>query len=181
MAVEFKPETIKLVVGLGNPGTRYRHTAHNAGRAVTLMLANIPETEFRTSQWFCAHRGSPFTFVLPETFMNESGIAVKAALHAFRAKPSACLVIHDDSDLPLGTFRIQYGRGAAGHHGVESVIRMLGTKDFWRLRLGVQPTPLKRERADAFVLKPMSRKTREILAATAEAVRTILAPHQTLR
>jgi PTH1 family peptidyl-tRNA hydrolase len=168
MTPEFKPETIKLIVGLGNPGTRYAHTYHNAGRIAVRALSDAPETGFATG-----HR-----FLVPNTFMNESGSAVKRAL---RVKPKALLVVHDDADLPLGSYRLSFARGAAGHHGVESVIRALGTKEFWRLRIGVRPlsaegpegSRARRAKADTFVLRPMT-KTAEaaILMAVEEFERT---------
>lgn len=164
MTPEFKPETIKLVVGLGNPGTRYARTYHNAGRLAVRALADAPETGFATG---CR-------FFMPSTFMNESGMAVKRAL---RVKPKALLLVHDDADLPLGSYRLAWARGGAGHHGVESVFRALGTREFWRLRIGVRPPSLSRAKADTFVLRPLSRVAEAaILAAVEEFRQTRLYP-----
>ncbi len=104
--------------------------------------------------------------------MNESGSAVARPL---RTSPSTLLLIHDDSDLPLGSYRLMFGRGAAGHHGVESVIKALGTKEFWRLRVGVRPSLPKSAKGDAsrlpagrFVLRPMSKTAETAVRETAE-------------
>lgn len=160
MKPEFKPETIRLVVGLGNPDSRYAHTYHNAGRIAMETL--------ETGDAAFAPRCRFFT---PDTFMNESGSAVARMLRVRGAKPSALLVVHDDADLSLGAYRLQFGRGAAGHHGVESVIASLGTKEFWRLRIGVRSVRLKNAKADAFVLRPMSREDE---AAVEEAAKGFL-------
>jgi len=86
--------------------------------------------------------------------MNESGKAVKEAVKYFRAKPEEILIIHDDSDIELGKYKISFGRGSAGHQGVESIIKSLGTKNFWRLRIGIRRT--KRKKAGEFVLKKIT-------------------------
>ena len=161
MTSEFKLESIKLVVGLGNPGRRYARTYHNAGRLAVRTFSDASAIGFAPGPHF----------LNPEAFMNESGPAVKRAL---RTKPKTLLVVHDDTDLPLGSYRLAFGRGAAGHHGVESVIRALGTKEFWRLRIGIRPPSLKNAKADAFVLRPMS-KTAE--AAVRNAAESFLATH----
>lgn len=160
MGPKFKPEHITLVVGLGNPGTRYARTYHNAGRIVARALeeGNAPFAP-RTR------------FIVTDTYMNESGSAVKRAL---RAKPSTLLVVHDDTDLPAGSYRLVFARGAAGHHGVQSVIRALGTKEFWRLRVGVRPPAMRNAKADSFVLRPMSKTTFKEVLAAAEAFRATL-------
>lgn len=175
MAPKFKFDAIKLVAGLGNPGERYARTYHNAGRLVVAELANVPEKDFKSLKDYLSYRGADHTFVIPRTFMNASGPAIKSALHAFRAKPRELLVVHDDADLALGTTRLHYGRGSAGHRGVESVIAAIGTKNFWRLRIGVRPPLLRDKKADEpclpagrFVLKPMPREARDTIIAAVE-------------
>ena len=107
--------------------------------------------------------------------MNESGGFVKKMLKKKGVKPEALLVIHDDSDLNLGSFKFSFGRGSAGHKGAESVIRTLGTKDFWRLRIGIRPigpiSPIgligliarRRKKAGEFVLRKISAKDKKTL------------------
>lgn len=181
MAPKFKFESIKLVAGLGNLGEPYARTYHNAGRLVVAELANVPEKDFKSSKDYLSYRGANHTFIIPRTFMNASGPAIKSALHAFRAKPLELLVVHDDADLALGTTRLHYGRGSAGHRGVESVIAAIGTKNFWRLRIGVRPSPRRstseggpphqKVNAGDFVLKPMPREARDIIIAAVERFR----------
>lgn len=171
MAPKFKFDAIKLVAGLGNPGERYARTYHNAGRLVVAELANVPEKDFKSLKDYLSYRGADHTFVIPRTFMNASGPAIKSALRALRAKPHELLVIHDDADLALGSYRIAWARGAAGHHGVESIMNALGTKEFWRLRIGVRPPSLKNAKADTFVLRPMSEIAEAAIAAIAEGFR----------
>ncbi|MDP3975117.1 MAG: aminoacyl-tRNA hydrolase [Candidatus Jorgensenbacteria bacterium] len=191
MTEEFNPRAIKLIVGLGNPGRRYRFTYHNAGRLAALTLAGVPESKFRATKNFRAYRGAHHTFIIPDTFMNESGRAVAEALRVHRVKPDACLIIHDDTDLPLGASDLAFARGSAGHHGVESIVKVLGTKDFWRLRIGVRTSPptatrtrlvfdsSKRVKAGTFVLRPMPRVARETVLALAEKFRDRLTPTPT--
>lgn len=171
MAPKFKFEAIKLVAGLGNPGERYARTYHNAGRLVLTKLADVSEKDFKPSPDYLSYRGAEHAFVVPRTFMNASGPAIKSALRAFRAKPRELLVVHDDADLALGSYRIAWGRGAAGHHGVESIMSALGTKEFWRLRIGVRPPALGKAKADTFVLRGMP-KTAE--AAIEEVTKKFL-------
>ena len=134
---------IRLIVGLGNPGAAYKNTYHNVGLLAIDALLKSAEREknalrpVRKGRFAYAKRGK-YIFIQLSAFMNESGVPVKAALHWFKAKPGELLVIHDDSDIPAGEFKISFGRGSAGHRGVLSIIEVLGTKNFWRLRIGVR-------------------------------------------
>jgi peptidyl-tRNA hydrolase, PTH1 family len=158
-----QPPSFKIIVGLGNPGVRYAHTYHNAGReALELLRARfVPRRRTAHEPLFDYVRTPASAFVEPKAYMNESGPAVRAALKFFGAAMTELLVLHDDSDLPLGEARLELGRSAAGHHGVESVITALKTKGFWRLRIGVRPVPAENKKiphrkAGDFVLKRMS-------------------------
>lgn len=146
---------LRLLVGLGNPGEEYENTYHNVGLQALEHLRPA-DCRFRPGGRgkfeYCKTRGG-VVLVRPLTFMNESGAATAEALKYFRLKPAAMLVLHDDSDLPLGEWRTAFGRGAAGHHGVESIIRALGTKEFGRARIGVRERPGK---AGDFVLRRIS-------------------------
>ena len=149
---------MKIVVGLGNPGEEYRETPHNLGFAALDALAGALGFEFGFEKKFNAeiakaHIGDEeIIFVKPQTFMNLSGEAILAVMNFYKIletlkaeQPeehgftSTLLVIHDDIDLPLGTLRLSYGVGPAGHKGVISTIEKLGTKNFARLRLGINP------------------------------------------
>jgi PTH1 family peptidyl-tRNA hydrolase len=133
----------KLILGLGNPGKEYQNTYHNAG---FLALQYLGEQIAGKPVFLKAPRGKweylksgDKILVRPLTFMNQSGSAAKSALAYFKIPPAEMLVIHDDADIPLGKFKLVFGRGSAGHKGVESIQKALGTKEFSRLRLGIQP------------------------------------------
>jgi peptidyl-tRNA hydrolase, PTH1 family len=113
-----------IIVGLGNPGEQYAHTRHNTGR----MAAEFIEGKV-----------SSIKIVTPDTYMNESGSAVVKAVKSKKAAQKL-IVIYDDLDLPLGALKISYNRGSGGHKGVESIIRALKTKEFIRIRIGIDPT-----------------------------------------
>ncbi|MFH0806563.1 MAG: aminoacyl-tRNA hydrolase [Candidatus Brennerbacteria bacterium] len=176
MASEFKLETIKLVVGLGNPGAKYARTYHNAGRLVVVTIAGIPETKFKSSTHFLFHKSPHCVFAVLRTFMNESGPAIKSALRTLRVKPKEIVLVHDDTDLPLGSYRLVWARGAAGHHGVKSTIQALGTDEFWRLRIGIRPPSQPHTKADAFVLRQMSKTAEAAVLTIAEMFRELLSP-----
>ena len=136
---------IKLLVGLGNPGKAYEHTYHNAGRlfadCLLKTLFPLPDAKFRkpaASKNFEYLKTENAIFVRPLLFMNESGAAVQAALKFFSVRPEELLIIHDDSDIELGSYKISFGRGAGGHRGAESIIQKLKTKKFWRIRIGIR-------------------------------------------
>ncbi len=154
--------SVKLIVGLGNPGEEYRATYHNAGALFAAFAeeAGGAAQSRKKGTLYAASRIGARWIATPRTFMNESGRAVRAALVAHNTRPEKLLVAHDDSDLPLGEYRLAFGRGAAGHRGVASVITTLGTNQFWRLRIGIRKRPGK---AGSFVLRPMSTADRETL------------------
>lgn len=164
-------ETLHIIVGLGNPGDEYKYTYHNLGMLFLKKFENkediSPKTH--TSKIFTYTKIASKTLVTPLTFMNESGSAVQIALHYFKENPRYLLVIHDDSDIILGDYKIDFGKGAAGHKGVASVINALGTKDFFRLRIGIRPPSSqeeKRKKASEFVLKKIKKEELEILSHT---------------
>lgn len=166
---------VKLIIGLGNPGKEYEKTCHNSGKLFIDYLKNLPansEFKIQNSELFQFIKTDNSVFVKPLTFMNESGKAVSAAMKYFKIKPEEILVVHDDSDIELGKYKISFGRGSAGHNGVESIIKSLKTKNFWRLRIGIRP-PIhinQRQKAAAFVLKKISKKNLEILNKTFEKI-----------
>ncbi|MBI4120819.1 MAG: aminoacyl-tRNA hydrolase [Parcubacteria group bacterium] len=133
------------VVGLGNPGKEYEKTRHNIGRVVVehARSSNVfPEWKQDKKAVALLSEGvvgsEATTFILPETFMNKSGGAVSRFVGSKKAVEKL-IVVHDDLDLPLGTIRLAFNRGSAGHKGVESIVKALGTKAFMRLRVGVTP------------------------------------------
>ena len=129
-----------LVAGLGNPGREYERTRHNAGWLVLEELAH------RHDGWRGKFSGSlseirlgdrRLALLKPETYMNESGRSVAAAARFFKVEPESVLVVHDDVDLEPGRLQARRGGGLAGHNGLRSLSRDLGTQDFLRLRIGV--------------------------------------------
>jgi PTH1 family peptidyl-tRNA hydrolase len=130
-----------LVAGLGNPGREYAHNRHNVGWLVADELARR-----HGGSWRSKFSGSlaevrlgdhRIAILKPETFMNDSGRPVQAAMRFFKLTPATVLVAHDEADLDLGRLQVRQGGGLAGHNGLRSVAAHLGTPDFIRLRVGV--------------------------------------------
>ncbi len=170
----FHSEHIRLIAGLGNPDPKLAATYHNIGtRALEFLLASSEDHEWKTKDEFRYVKADSKFFVVPNTFMNESGIAIRHALHYFKVTPESLLVLHDDTDLPVGDIRIGFGRGSAGHHGIESIIRSLGTNEFWRARIGVRRDDRK-EKAGAFVLKRIRRADETRFEEAFQELRTLL-------
>ena len=154
-----------IIVGLGNPGNDYANTRHNIGRMILGYLENKKLTGVK--------------LVHLDTFMNKSGVAVAKALGnpstALRARKEAdkLIVIYDDLDLPLGSLKISYNRGSGGHKGVESIIRVLKTKEFIRIRIGIG----KKGDVEKHILSPFKKSELEILKKvfkrTKEAIQII--------
>jgi PTH1 family peptidyl-tRNA hydrolase len=134
---------LRLAVGLGNPGDRYVGTRHNVGFMALERLAAERGGSFRPNarlQGLFADVGqgpSRLRLLMPQTFMNESGRSIRAALDWFSLQPSQLLVLVDDMDLPLGRLRLRAAGSAGGHNGLRSTISHLGTQDFPRLRIGI--------------------------------------------
>lgn len=134
---------MKLIVGLGNPGEKYKNTRHNVGfwvvEALLRELAPLKKTRWRTRKELKAEIAKIDDLILakPLVAMNASGIAVKNLASNFQPLTSNIWLIHDDLDLLLGKIKIAEGRGTAGHRGVDSVIKHLGLSDFVRFRLGI--------------------------------------------
>jgi PTH1 family peptidyl-tRNA hydrolase len=130
---------LQLVVGLGNPGPKYFDTRHNVGFMAVERLAAELGGSFRQQprlHGLLADVGQAAT-LMPQTFMNDSGRSIRAALDWFGLQPADLLVIVDDMDLPLGRLRLRASGSAGGHNGLRSAISHLGTQDFPRLRIGI--------------------------------------------
>ena len=134
---------LKLVVGLGNPGERYAATRHNVGFMVLERLAAAEGSGFRNQarlHGLLAEVGQGETrlrLLMPQTYMNDSGRSIRAALDWFGLEPRHLLVVVDDMDLPLGKLRLRARGSAGGHNGLRSAISHLGSEDFPRLRIGI--------------------------------------------
>jgi PTH1 family peptidyl-tRNA hydrolase len=135
-------DTAWLVVGLGNPGREYEHSRHNAGARAVESLAGrlgtrLSRSKFRALVGEARTDGVPLKLAFPTTFMNDSGQAVAPLARWHKIGPDHLIVVHDELDLPVGQLRLKKGGGTAGHHGLDSIVASLGTKDFYRVRIGV--------------------------------------------
>ena len=134
---------MKLVAGLGNPGRKYQATRHNAGCWWVERLAEAAGVSLRAEARFHGRVGrlapphGAAWLLVPETFMNHSGRALGALAGFYRIPPADVLIVHDELDLPPGTVKLKKGGGTGGHNGLADIAAWLGTKDFWRLRLGI--------------------------------------------
>jgi peptidyl-tRNA hydrolase, PTH1 family len=169
-----------LVAGLGNPGREYERTRHNSGWLVLDELARRHGGSWRSkfSGSLAEERLGDLRLALlkPETYMNESGRSVAAAAGFFKVEPEALLVVHDDVDLEAGRLQARRGGGLAGHNGLRSLARDLGTQDFLRLRIGVgRPGRGDPRSVSDWVLSPFAAEddVDALVSRAAEAVETI--------
>jgi peptidyl-tRNA hydrolase, PTH1 family len=161
----------KIVVGLGNPGKEFENTYHNVGfLALDRLAAIVASAAPDAAPWqkykilFEYKKSGHTTFIKPLTYMNDSGKAVREALKKFGGTAEDLIVIHDDSDLTVGNYKISFGRSSAGHKGVQSIIDALKTNQFQRIRIGIRPAREKqRQKAGEFALKPIPPAHRKIL------------------
>jgi len=193
-----------LIVGLGNPGKKYEKTRHNIGsRAVDEIAANFQLPSFREAKAKVKKKETSSTsifnfqsifnakiskgtfkdkdtiLVKPQTFMNLSGKSVKTLMSFYKITLPGLVVIHDDMDIPLGKIRIVKNRGAAGHKGVESTIRELGTKNFVRFRIGICPKTGKPKNPERFVLQKFNKEEEKIAKEVIQ--RTVLGIEMALK
>jgi PTH1 family peptidyl-tRNA hydrolase len=159
---------IRLIVGLGNPGREYETTRHNAGFWWLDELAREHKLSFNAEAKFhglsargVVH-GQELFLLKPQTFMNVSGRAVGALAQFYKITPAEILVVHDELDLSPGVARLKMGGGHGGHNGLKDIIAQLGTRDFWRLRLGIGH-PGERSEVSNFVLNNPRREERELI------------------
>lgn len=164
---------IKLIAGLGNPSKEHEDSYHNVGFiALDFLTKRLLAKKFKTNKKlpFLCFKKNSLILIKPSTFMNESGKAISAAANFFKIKPEEILIIHDDSDIYLGNFKLSFNRGSAGHRGVESIIKHLGGKNFWRLRIGIRSKASQREKAGQFVLSKIKKdEKRKIYSALLKA------------
>ena len=134
---------LKVIVGLGNPGSKYTETRHNAGFWFIEEVARQYSATFRTEKKFHGEvakitiEGKDIWLLKPDTFMNRSGLATQSLLSFYRIAAEQLLVAHDEIDLPPGTIKLKTGGGHGGHNGLRDIISQLGSKEFHRLRIGV--------------------------------------------
>jgi PTH1 family peptidyl-tRNA hydrolase len=171
-----------LVAGLGNPGPGYAGNRHNAGFMVADVLAARIGASFKRDRSRAAVAtgrlaGWPVTLAKPQTFMNLSGGPVASLRSFFKLQPERIVVVHDELDIPFGTIRLKQGGGDNGHNGLRSVTSALGTRDYFRVRVGIGRPPGRMDPAD-FVLHDFSAAEKklvpELLERSADAVEALL-------
>jgi PTH1 family peptidyl-tRNA hydrolase len=164
---------IRLFVGLGNPGGEYDATRHNAGfwwidaLAEKLGARLVPESAYKGLMARVNTAAGPVWLLEPMTYMNRSGASVAPLARFFKIEPKEILVVHDELDLLPGQAKLKFGGSAAGHNGLKDIQGLLGTQDFWRLRLGIGHPGVKAEVAN-YVLKKPSAEHRDAIALAME-------------
>lgn len=170
-----------LIVGLGNPEKKYEGTRHNAGFMALDEFSrknNFPEFTLNKKSNALISEGmlgdQKIALAKPQTFMNNSGFTVSILTKNYKLKTMNLVVVHDDIDILLGRIKIAKSRGSAGHKGVESIIKSLGTKNFARIRVGIQPNMGKPEDVEKFVLQPFKKSELSLLqTAIGEATKSL--------
>ena len=164
---------IRLFVGLGNPGPEYEATRHNAGfwwidaLAAAWDARLLPERAYQGLVARVNKPGGPVWLLEPMTFMNRSGVSVAQLSRFFKIEPQQILVVHDELDIQPGQAKLKFGGSAAGHNGLKDIHGMLGTQDFWRLRLGIGHPGVKAEVVN-YVLKKPSAEHRDAIDKASE-------------
>ncbi|MFI4938435.1 MAG: aminoacyl-tRNA hydrolase [Candidatus Berkiellales bacterium] len=161
---------IQLIVGLGNPGSEYASTRHNVGYWLVEKLCDQSSAKLELEQKFkglVAKISTPHLVRVlePITFMNRSGQAVWSLAHFYKILPHEILVVHDDLDLPAGSARLKLDGGHGGHNGLRDIIAHLGTKNFYRLRIGIGHPGNKEEVLDYVLHRPSLSDKEKILTA----------------
>ena len=173
---------MRLIVGLGNPGPEYQWTPHNLGFLAVDEVANrggirVERPEAKALVGLGRLAGEEVILAKPQTYMNLSGISIRELLEKYELGPEALLVMWDEAQLPFGTIRIDRKGSGGTHNGANSVVNALGTQDWNRLRLGIQPDHPVTNRKE-FVLRPMKKSELEVaaemIAEAADAVEEIL-------
>lgn len=171
---------MRLIVGLGNPGEKYKNNRHNVGfmfldylvyQLTSLRVNALKYDKYLNSQLAkLVINNNELLFSKPQTFMNLSGPAVKKLISNFKLKISNLIIVHDDLDIPLGKFKIQKGTGPQLHNGIESIEKSLRTKNFWRIRIGIDNRPAQRSfreggiDGETYVLQNFLKEEKKIVA-----------------
>jgi peptidyl-tRNA hydrolase, PTH1 family len=171
-----------LIIGLGNPGNRYKYTRHNIGFMVLEKIADRWEVDIKQKSFDALWNrgkiaGNNVLLAMPQTYMNLSGNSVRNLLAYFKVDLNNLIVIHDDLDLPLGTVRLKNGGGDAGHKGLKSIITCLGSANFMRVRMGIGK-PADRTPVEDYVLQKFdpdeSALLQQIIQSASEATTDII-------
>lgn len=171
---------MKLIIGLGNPGLKYKKTWHNIGFVAIDEIASNNFSNFKKIDKFKAEiakgkiDAEKIILAKPQTFMNLSGQAVQALAHYYKIAPKDVYIIHDEIDLPIGKLRISQNSSDAGHNGIKSITQELNSKEFVRFRLGVKPDVSIKTPTNKYVLQKIDKQSKvavdQVIKKTAEAV-----------
>lgn len=168
------------IVGLGNPGVEYEKSPHNVGFDVIYKLSSILKaSNFRKYKDSLVSKnqikGKSFILALPQTYMNNSGVAVKQLKEKFSFDDDRLIVVYDDLDLPIGSIKLKPKGGSGGHNGVESIIEHLQINIFKRVRVGIKCQEIPKENVIKYLLKPLSReKYLELQKGTEKATEALI-------
>lgn len=172
-------QDILMVVGLGNPGADYENTRHNAGALFVEALARTagqtlrPERKYHGLYARIQWQGLDLHLLNPTTFMNRSGLSIKALADFFKIQPQQILVAHDELDIPPGTAKLKKGGGHGGHNGLRDTIAHLGSNDFLRLRVGIGH-PGDSRKVTGYVLGRLGKQETEELNAVIDEIMRVL-------
>jgi len=162
---------MKAFIGLGNPGRKFITTRHNLGANIILSLIQHLQLDLRNFPKLSAstikHQNN--ILAIPSTYMNNSGQSVQKILNYFKIIPANLYIIHDDLDLGVGDYKIQFDRGPAGHNGIKSIIDYLGTQAFHRLRVGIDH-PVDNKPTETYVLQSFTFTQRPIINQTIDKI-----------
>jgi PTH1 family peptidyl-tRNA hydrolase len=168
--------SIKLIVGLGNPGSEYEHTRHNAGVWFVEQLAKQCNQTWQSDSKFHgliskinidAHE---CRLLIPTTYMNNSGRAVAALANYYKITPEQILIVHDELDVPVGSVRLKMNGGDGGHNGLKDIFKSLDSKKFYRLRIGIDRPKNAITMVDYVLDKPSKTQRQEIDHAIDDAL-----------
>jgi peptidyl-tRNA hydrolase, PTH1 family len=158
---------MKLIVGLGNPGTKYEKTRHNTGYILVDGLSKKLDLKFSESDKFegLVAKNDSIILLKPTAFMNKSGNSVSKVINFYKIPLSNIAVVHDDVDLEFGDVKSKVGASSAGHKGVQDIFNSLGTKEFQRIRVGVGRPDKEGHSVDGFVLMNFSNEELETISS----------------
>lgn len=155
-----------LIIGLGNPGIKYKKTRHNVGFVIMEALAEKYGLNFKNQPKFQSHLAegnigeAKCVLAMPITYMNNSGLAVSRLSQFYKIEPDKIIIVHDDIDLPFGKIRVSFNSSSGGHNGIKSIIDLMGTKKFIRLKIGIRNDLMEERKipADKFVLQNFTKQ-----------------------
>ena len=172
-------QSIQLIAGLANPGREYAKSRHNAGAWIVDTLAKSESLVLKTDVKFHGSLAklvlgsNKCWLVIPTTYMNNSGRSIRALANFYHIPVEAILIVHDDLDLPPGIARFKQGGGEGGHNGLKDIVTQLGSKDFWRLRIGIGH-PGHRDRVHDYVLSSPSVADRKKIEEVSDKALSVL-------